>query len=134
MNSARPTVDSVTAVIVTRGDIDLAPCIDALPYKKLIVWNNSLRPDTKIYGRYLAIKEVTTPFVYFQDDDVIFRRHDELMAAWEPGLMVVNMDEPWVQAAGYERQAMVGAGSIMAADFPRPHPAPSPGTGRVHGC
>lgn len=78
------TPDQVTACLVTRGDTDMQPILDTLPYDRVIVWNNSEREDLKTFGRYGAMFEAHTEVVYFQDDDTIFRHHDELMAAYDP--------------------------------------------------
>lgn len=62
----------VTACIVTRGDVDLEPIMDSLTgYDDVIVWDNSVRPDWKCAGRYMAAMEAATDLVYFQDDDTI---------------------------------------------------------------
>lgn len=62
----------VTACIVTRGDVDLQPILDSLiDYEDVIVWDNSVRPDWKCAGRYMAAMEAATDLVFFQDDDTI---------------------------------------------------------------
>lgn len=64
--------NEVTACIVTRGDVDLQPIMDSLiDYEDVIVWDNSIRPDWKCAGRYMAAMESATDLVYFQDDDTI---------------------------------------------------------------
>jgi hypothetical protein len=116
-------LDDVTAVIVTRGDVDLAPILATLPYGETIVWNNAERGwESRCFGRYLATVEATRPFIYFQDDDVVFTAHAELLELHEPGRMTVNMPSPWYEAAGYDklRQALVGAGSIMDRELAWP--------------
>ena len=55
---AAKTVADISAVIVTRGDVDLRDILDALPYQDVVIWDNSQRPeDQKCYGRYLAMTE-----------------------------------------------------------------------------
>lgn len=106
----------VTAILITRGDTDLAPIIATLPYDELIVWDDT-REDLKVYGRYQAVLEATTPIVYFQDDDCMFRHHDDLLAAYEPGLLVANWghgDTP----CGYDDVALVHGGAIVDRDMP----------------
>jgi hypothetical protein len=63
----------VTAVIVTRGDVELAPTLETLVFDNVVVWDNSERPDWKCAGRYIACLdgEVRTDHVYWQDDDTI---------------------------------------------------------------
>lgn len=114
------TFDDITAVIVTRGDVDLEPILETLPYSKVIVWDNSQRPwDAKCYGRYLAAEEAETECVYWQDDDLIFRNHDALLAAWEPGTLITNMPSPWYESMSYDTlgQALVGAGSLCPKGY-----------------
>ncbi len=106
------TVDMVSAVIVTRGNVDLQPILDTLPYQDVVVWDNSERDDAKILGRYLALDETIHDVVYFQDDDVIFTAHDQLIDAYEPGKIIANMDAPWVDACRYDDMVLLGAGSI----------------------
>ncbi len=76
----------VTAVLVTRGDIDLSPVLDSLPDKwPVVIWDNSERPvDLKVYGHFGALAEVETEFVYMQDDDAICPAA-ELRKAWMVG-------------------------------------------------
>lgn len=104
----------VTAIIVTRGDVDLEPILATLPYGEIIVWDNSKRPvDRGVYGRYEAIAEASNDIIYFQDDDIIFTAHDELLAAYEPGKIVSNMGREWVESCGYFDLALVGLGSLV---------------------
>jgi hypothetical protein len=113
----------VTAIIVTRGDVDLTDIIAALPYGEVVVWDNSTRPwDARCYGRYLAIDEASNPVVYFQDDDLIFTGHAALLAAYKPGEITCNMPSPWYERTGYDKlhQALVGAGSLVDRDLPKP--------------
>jgi len=107
------TYDDVTAVLVTRGDVDMQPIIDSLPYGSVVVWDNSRRPvDYGVFGRYLAIFETTRPLVYFQDDDLLFTRHDELMAAYEPG-GITAVYAHGDNDGGYGDVPMVGAGALV---------------------
>jgi hypothetical protein len=105
---------NVSAVVVTRGDVDLAPIVETIPADyDLVVWNNSERPfDARIFGRYLAALEARGDVVYFQDDDIIFTEHAALREAWEPGVLVANMDDAWIRAGGYEDVRLLGAGSL----------------------
>jgi hypothetical protein len=114
------TLDDITAIIVTRGNVDLAPILETLPYPDVVVWDNSLREyDYKIFGRYAAIPEALNPVIYYQDDDVIFTEHDALLAEWNGGV-VANMDQAWLEGAGYldTPLLMLGAGSLVPAGLP----------------
>lgn len=105
----------VCAVLVTRGNVDVAPILANLPYGETIVWDDTVRGSRGCYGRYLAAAETDKPVVYFQDDDLIFTAHQQLLDLYEPGRMTVNMPSPWYEIAGYDklRQALVGAGSLV---------------------
>lgn len=106
----------VTACLITRGDTDLQPIIDTLPYGEVIIWDHT-RDDLKVYGRYQAILEASNPVVYLQDDDCLFRHHDDLLAAYEPGRLVANWghgDTP----CGYDDVALVHGGALVDRDMP----------------
>ncbi len=104
----------VSAVLITRGNVDLQPVLDSLPFPDVVVWNNAdpAREDVKVLGRYLALAEAKNPVVFFQDDDVLFDQHQRLLDEYEPGLVVCNMDPNWVNACGYQDLAMLGAGAV----------------------
>ena len=108
------SIDDITAVIVTRGNVDLSPILASIPYET-IVWNDLERGSQGCYGRYLAAREAPGRVIYFQDDDVLFTAHDELRTAYTPGMIVCNMPSPWYETCGYDklRQALVGAGSLV---------------------
>jgi glycosyltransferase involved in cell wall biosynthesis len=115
---AKLTPANVSAIIVTRGNVDLEPCLAELPYDDVIVWDNNEREhDYKCFGRYAAIPEAKNPVVYFQDDDIIFTAHQELLAAYEPGVLVANMDNDWYQGYYQGLTVLPGAGSICDADM-----------------
>lgn len=110
------TAADVTACLVTRGDVDLTPILDTLPYEHVIVWGPD-RPELHVYGRYAAIQEARTPVVYTQDDDCIFRHHDQLLALYEPGRIVSTYghgDTP----DGYQDMCLVHGGAIMDQHLP----------------
>jgi hypothetical protein len=104
-----------TAVIVTRGDIDLAPVLDSLPKEwPRIVWNNSEREDLKVYGHFAALAEVDTDYCYMQDDDAICPAA-KLLKRWKPKYAdriftnVKDGDTPWISW-----------GAIFHKDLPAP--------------
>lgn len=114
----------VSAVIVTRGDVDLRPILATLPYDEVIVWDNSRKPwDARCFGRYLAIAEAAHDVIYHQDDDILFTAHEALLAAYEPGRITANMPSPWWERTGYDKIdcQLVGAGSLSPRDL---HHAP----------
>jgi hypothetical protein len=107
---------NVTACLITRGDTDLAPIIDTLPYGEILIWDNE-RPDLKVYGRYELILEASNDIVYLQDDDCIFRHHDELLDAYKPGVLVANWGHG-EHPCGYEDVALVHGGSLVDRSLP----------------
>jgi len=115
------TPQDVSAVIVTRGDIDLSPVLDSLPYPDVVVWNNSARnrEDLKTYGRYAALPECANDVVFFQDDDIVLLDHDALLSAYEPGVIVANMSDGWWQNRDLHDSVFVGAGAILDRSIPR---------------
>lgn len=110
------TFDQITACLITRGDTDLQPILDTLPYSEVIVWDDN-RPDLKVYGRYELIREASNPVVYLQDDDCVFRHHQELAAAYEPGVLVANYGHG-ANPAGYDDCALVHGGALVDRDLP----------------
>ena len=112
------TFDDVTACLVTRGDVDLQPILETLPYPNVVVWDNSKRPrDLKTYGRFAAIREASTDVVFVQDDDCVFRHHADLLAEYESGVLVAN----WGHGAdpdGLEDIALYHGGAIFDRDLP----------------
>ncbi len=110
----------VSAIIPTRGDVDLQPVLDTIPFDDVVVWDNSKETvDLKPFGRFAAIPRTKNPVIFWVDDDVIFTEYDKLLLAYEPGVVVCNMDQDWIDGAGYgDFLAMTGAGSLCDADMP----------------
>ncbi len=118
----------VTAVVVTRGDVDLVPVLDPLPFDEIAVWDNSTGEDLGVYGRYAAIGNVTTPVVLVQDDDVTLSPEavEGLLRAYGPGRIVANM--PREYRTRYTDSCLIGFGAI----FDRELPAEAFATFRAH--
>lgn len=102
---------NISACLVTRGDIDLTPILDSLPFDDVVVWDNSKRPDKGIYGRYAAIREAKHPVVYTQDDDVLVSGFAAILDAYQPGVLTVNYPQPW-------DIPWVARGAIFDSDLP----------------
>jgi hypothetical protein len=137
---------SVSAIIVTRGDVDLGPVLDSLPTEwEIVTWNNgegycrvlgpipgplgSQRdvPDLSVYGRYAAIEYASHDLIYVQDDDVIVSDpraivHAWLIAANRSGMsettVVCNMPQEF-RHSFYEEHALVGFGAAFHRDTPQ---------------
>ena len=104
---------NVSVVIVTRGDVELAPIIGQDwpdEVQEIVVWDNSVETDYKVYGRYAAIARTAHPVIYVQDDDCLTPA-TEIIAAYEPGRLVANM--PRSRWEGYPDSALVGWGAVF---------------------
>lgn len=114
-------IDGVSAVLVTRGDVELAPILTELHanYDDVVVWNNAEKDrDVSVFGRYCATYECQHDLVYFQDDDIVFTEHEALYATWceiDQGneTMLCNMNESWIEAGGYKDLGLLGMGGLM---------------------
>lgn len=104
----------VSAILVTRGDVDLVPIISSLPYDEIIIWDNSKGNDLKVYGRFEAISEAQHPVIYVQDDDCVITAHEELMEAYEPGKIVANMP---THRTDYTDSCLIGWGALFDRDL-----------------
>lgn len=100
---------NVSAVGVTRGDVDLGAIVGSLPREwERIFWSNGegrcyvLEPgadpaqdetwthwhavdDLAVYGRYAAIEHATNDLIYVQDDDCVVSDPQALVDAWRVG-------------------------------------------------
>lgn len=107
---------NVSAVLLTRGDVDLDPIMETLPYDEVVVWDGRERDEHPgTYGRYLAMREANHDVIYLQDDDCLFDRHDDLLAAYQPGVLTAvygHGDNP----DGLEDVALVHGGAIVDRD------------------
>ena len=114
----KASVRGVSAVIPTRGDVPLDEILATFPYDEVIV----VEADAGCFGRYLGIRQARHATVYTQDDDLIFDRHAELLAAHRPGRITANMPSPWYERSGYdvERSVQVGAGALLDRWLPWP--------------
>jgi hypothetical protein len=133
-----------SAIIVTRGDVDLAPILNSLPQKwERLVWDNGAqelrcvnadgttawaRPaePSSVFGRYRAIDEGTSrQLIYVQDDDVIVSDPRALVKLWSQTattmgrdqFVVCNMPEEF-RHEFYEEHALVGFGAVFQRDQP----------------
>lgn len=110
----------VTAVIVTRGDVDLDPVLDSLIFPHVVVWDNLARMGEGVgagaFGRYVALAEAQ-PVAYAQDDDCLVDPVDQqrLVDAYEPGILTVLMPPGRVD---YTDTVLIGWGSIFDRTLP----------------
>jgi glycosyltransferase involved in cell wall biosynthesis len=119
----------VSAVIVTRGNTDLAPVIRSLAqFDDIVVWDNSIGPvDCKTYGRVRALERVKHDVIFSQDDDIIHSPKNQraILSAYEPGILTGCMWAEWSAGAaaqgiegGYSDLVFPGSGSVYDRDLP----------------
>lgn len=112
--------EDVTAVLVTRGDVPQLISDRIAQFQRLgmkhVLWNNATSAyDLKVYGRYEAADRMaTTKIVFFQDDDIVLTDEQilNILANYEPGILVSNMYDDWIESMQYFDLAMVGLGAV----------------------
>lgn len=106
----------ISAVLVTRGDVDLSPVLATLThFDEVIVHDNSEDQDFKVYGRYRAAKQARNSTVYTQDDDAT--TSPELVAhEYRPGHITANMPPDRRDFYG-DGIALIGWGSVFDKDL-----------------
>lgn len=126
---------NVSAIIVTRGDVDILPVIGSLPTEwEVLVWDNHEQccakittdsskydvipgTDLGVYGRYAAIAYASHDIIFTQDDDCILKNPANVVAAYEPGVVTYNM--PYAFRDGGVDSVMVGFGACFHRDLPQ---------------
>lgn len=109
---------NVSAVLVTRGNVSLDPIKEEIAragIADIVVWDNAVREDKKVAGRYEGIAEANHDIVVVQDDDCIIDVA-RVVAAYAPGRLVANM--PVGRWSDYPDSALVGWGAVFDRDLP----------------
>lgn len=118
----------VTAIIPTYGP-GVSPTIlaslAAVPrIRQVIVWDNSVRPDLKVFARHAAITEAEHDIIYSQDDDLVHLPGaiDAILDGYVPGKITGCMWPEWSAGAyaqgianGYDDLVFPGSGSVYHA-------------------
>lgn len=95
---------TVSAIIVTRGDVDLQPIFESLPPEwEIVTWDNGRHQvtvstprvgdsvcnvltegtsDLSVYGRYAAIEYASGMLIWVQDDDCIVSDPQAIVDEW----------------------------------------------------
>lgn len=110
----------VSAVLVTRGDVDVLPVIESLAcFAEVLVWDNSCETDCSVFGRYAAIPRAKHAVVYVQDDDCVLEPEAFrlLLAGYEPDLLVANMPGEF-RHRFYDDHCLVGFGALFDRALP----------------
>ena len=115
------TPDHVTAVIVTRGDVDLTPVLNSLIFSDVVIWDNSREQDMKTWGRYAGLSRAKNKIFYSQDDDIIHTPENQIriVAEYQLGVLTGCMWPEWSAGAkaqgiekGYDDLVFPGSGSV----------------------
>lgn len=101
---------NVSAVLVTRGDVDITEILNSLPFDDVVVWNNSERDDLSCYGRFAGVAEAKHDWIYVQDDDLIVPV-PALLDAWDGGRGIVANKPP------AEEWRFLGCGALFHRDL-----------------
>lgn len=108
------SIQDIAACIVTTGARDITPVLESLDigFKEVVVWDNSVMPDLQVFGRYAAITQCNSRWIYVQDDDCIVPRDAIRYLAEERRRrgLIVNMPEAHRKG---EPQALVGWGAVF---------------------
>lgn len=111
-----------TAVLVTRGDVNMEPILESLPKAMdVVIWDNSKRPyDAGVYGRYVAIAEASRQFIYFQDDDCLLspETFQALADAFTTSYVVGNAFDDAERLHRYRETTLLGWGALFHRDLP----------------
>jgi hypothetical protein len=105
----------VSCVIVTRGNVDLRPVVDSLPFEDIVIWDNSKAPtDSRVFGRYYgATMLAKNDVVAVQDDDAIIEDWPAILEAYEPGVIACNMGAAHRAYYAPMGLALVGFGAVF---------------------
>lgn len=135
---------NVSAIIVTRGDVDLTPVLESLPNEwEKIVWINGQRldlydaigasndlrhilpafpekwPDLSVYGRYAAIEHASYDLIYVQDDDVIVSDPQAIIERDPTPEQFLCANMPQEFRPHYPDSCLVGFGACFHRDAPK---------------
>jgi hypothetical protein len=119
--------DQVSAVIITKGNVDLTPVLDSLIFDDVVVWDNSVDGDQKTFARALAVKRAKHRVIYSQDDDIVHTEYNQrsILHEYQRGVLTGCMWEEWSDGAreqgiedGYDDLVFAGSGSVYDSDIP----------------
>jgi hypothetical protein len=114
-----------SAVLVTRGDVDLEPVLATLRpvFEDIVVWNNAERDDLKCFGRFVGASEARHDLIYVQDDDLLVPVEALYGEYVSPGIVANRKpDEGWRfvgAGAFFDRRLIPAAFGPYLAAYPR---------------
>ena len=104
----------ITAVIPTRGNVDLGVLVERLRRHKAIQEIIIERGDS-VYNRFVGVSRARFPVIYTQDDDCLVDI-GAIIRAYKPGVVVNAMTE--AGAANYPKEeTLIGYGAIFDANL-----------------
>lgn len=122
------TPSQVSAVIVTRGNTELAPVIASLEqFDEIVIWDNSIEDNQMTYGRVCGLARCRHDIVYSQDDDIIHTPENQrrILDAYQPEVLTGCMWPEWSDGAraqgiehGYDDLVFAGSGSVYDIAVP----------------
>jgi hypothetical protein len=88
--------------------------LDSLIFDNVVVWDNSIKPDWKCAGRYMAALRCHTSYVYWQDDDVLVSPavQRELLRQWDNSEPIVANYGHGENDGGYGDLPLVCGGAV----------------------
>ena len=114
----------VTAIVVTRGDVDLGEIgasLNEAGYRSVYVYDNNEALNLGVWGRWHAALLAPTPVVYVQDDDCIVEGHDALCIAHAARPRVgITANMPVSRWDDYPDSCLVGWGALIDRDRIQP--------------
>lgn len=96
-----------SAVIVTRGDVDLGPCLSGLDADEIIIRRGHLG----VWERFEAAAAAKHEVIYTQDDDCVVEAA-QVMAHYDPSVVVCNMPG-WKRYEYPDGIALIGWGAVF---------------------
>lgn len=97
----------ISAIIVTRGDVDLGPCLTSIDADEIII----CRGHGGVWERYEAASRAKHDVIYTQDDDCVVE-FPAVVAEYEQGRVVCNMPA-WKRSEYPDAIALVGWGGVF---------------------
>lgn len=97
----------ISAVIVTRGNVDMGPCLRNIDADEIII----RRGRQGIWERYEAAMSAHFDVIYTQDDDCVVDAAG-VVGAYSPGVVTCNMP-PWKRSEYPDGIALVGWGAVF---------------------
>jgi len=114
MHAGHGTELQISAVIPTRGDVDLGPIVDRLreyPEVRQIIIEIGDTP----FNRYLGAEKARYPVIYTQDDDCITDIRP-LIERYRPAILVNAMTAEHEPNYRGQRDTLIGFGGIFHRD------------------